>query len=43
MLPALPSRKATHLVEWLSALELELRIRNFALPDVSRPEAIDSS
>ena len=32
-----------HIVEWLSALELELRIRNFALPDLSRPEAIDSS
>ena len=31
------------IVEWLSALELELRARSFALPDMSRPAAIDSS
>jgi hypothetical protein len=31
------------IVEWLSALELELRARNFSLPNMSRPEAIDSS
>jgi hypothetical protein len=31
------------IVEWLSALELELRARNCALPELSRPEAIDSS
>ena len=31
------------IVEWLSALELELRIRNCARPEMSRPEAIDSS